>query len=265
MAVLCINLDEATERWTRTKTAVAAALPNLPLVRIPAVNGRDLDPKDPQLPLSSLCRLRLLERRTLCHHMQIDSVGAVGCFLSHIACWQWLLKEPSAEFALVIEDDICFRSDVADHLDSALALRTRLDYCILGYKTTHDGVPPRRVLVDGLPLYDRYKFEGAHFYLVTKAGARTLLRHTVPLQMHVDLWLGVLMEIGRVRGFVWPVSLASQCRGWVESGIGHFDWEVGLKKMLPDSAMHNVQRRAVLVVVLVVYYACVLWKRKTTD
>lgn len=106
--ILVINLDEAQERWHHMETTVRGVLPHHPLVRIPAVDVRRKTLDDPSLPLSPLARWRLQRPgRRLCSRMVITHLSAVGCSLSHIRCWQWLVDRPQWSYALILEDDAC--------------------------------------------------------------------------------------------------------------------------------------------------------------
>lgn len=262
MAVLCINLQRSRHRWEHLREHVGRALPDLPLFRIEGVDGRALDVRDPALPLSPLCRRRLMQRSRVCHFMQIDDVGAVGCYQSHVRCWEWLLAGPGAAhpYALILEDDACLSDAFAREFTGLIAPRLlqpdpgadadpdAVDFCVLGYRLLRGGVAPRAVVDrrSGLTVYDRCCFEGGHCYAVTRRGAAVLRALAYPVQVHVDMLLGLTMELGRARGVVWPVSLATQCVGWWERGIGHADWGVGVKKFLGDVSLAEAGTPALL-------------------
>lgn len=106
--ILVINLDEAKQRWLHTEALVRRVLPHHPLVRMPAVDVRSKSLDDPNLPLSPLARWRLQRPdRRLCSRMILSHLSAVGCSLSHIHCWRWLVDHPEWSYALILEDDVC--------------------------------------------------------------------------------------------------------------------------------------------------------------
>ena len=141
-----------------------------------------------------------------------------------------------------------------------------VDFCVLGYRHEPNGVAPRLVDLGGVLVYDRLSVLGGHCYAVTAAGARRLLRAALPIQLHVDVWLGLLMEVGAAAGYAWPESLAAQCDGRLEQRIGHADWAVGAKKLLPDVPVRTAVVRAPLLTALcAVLLAAALRQKRKTD
>lgn len=221
---LCINLRKATERWRRV---LADVVPRLPqemsgrFWRIDAVDGKELDPCDPAVPLSPVCRLHLRDRWRICNGWEIDSLGAVGCTLSHVACWRRIVaaeRECGAPCALVLEDDCCLSSAFLSAWEDARRMLDRYDLVVLGHR----------------PADAAGFFFGSHCYAVTTRGAQELLRRAFPIQLHVDLFIGFLLQAGCVRGVIRRPSVAEQC---MRGTIGHFDQVVGLKRALPDGSL----------------------------
>ena len=96
---------------------------------------------------------------------------------------------------------------------------------------------------------------GSHAYMVTPRGARRLLAHALPMEMHVDAYLGIMASLGLVRGYAWPKNLASQCRSWVQHSIPHvtFDaWTVNWKLLTPDLPLGSFLLLVTLALVLLV-------------
>jgi hypothetical protein len=47
--------------------------------------------------------------------------------------------------------------------------------------------------------------------------------------------MAVVSILGLVRGYAWPVSLASQCQAFREANIPHWDlWSRNTKVLIPD-------------------------------
>lgn len=94
--VYVINMKRSTERWKRWTRWTD-------IRRIEAVDGRTVDiQNDPRL--SFRLRKSVLEHEVRADDQQINSVGAVGCGLSHGKALQTVL-ETSAAAAFVFEDD----------------------------------------------------------------------------------------------------------------------------------------------------------------
>jgi hypothetical protein len=204
--------------------------------------------------------------------MQMDAVGAVGCYQSHVRCWEWLIANGTAyPYALIVEDDAClshrFAREFNDHVVPLLLQPgpDALDFCVLGYRLVRGGVTPRRTHHRGVAVFDRCCWEGGHCYAVTRRGATVLRRLAYPMQVHVDMLLGLTMELGCARGVVWPASLATQCVGWWERGIGHLDWGVGVKKFVADVTLPEAVIPVGFLLVLCVVAALRLRTRKRND
>jgi hypothetical protein len=80
-------------------------------------------------------------------------------------------------------------------------------------------------------------FFGSHCYALSLDGARILLEHAFPIQLHLDVFLGHALQRGLVRGRVWRPSLAGQCAAGT---IGHYDGAVGYKRAVPDTTPRSV-------------------------
>lgn len=262
-AALCINLAHHTDRW-RDMSAQAVALPEdlAPLRRVDAVVGRHLDPRDPAIPLSNRCRVRLLERWRVCNGLYVNSTGAVGATLSHVRCLDWLLAQPAdaCAYALILEDDCCLARDFRTTWEREvrpLLLTGDIDWAVLGYMTSSLGHFPTRLRADGRG-YTSLDFLGAHCYVVTRAGAAALRATVFPIQLHFDKFLAATLATQQrdsPRALVWRTPLAHQCRFWQPSSIGHRDGELGVLSFLPD--LPTVQG-VLLILGVVVVTACLV-------
>ena len=97
----CINLERRPDRWAefRAQTGVQQ-LPNVK--RFLAVDGSTIDyMNDPRIPMYTKKNIKNTTRRA---HEEISTVGAIGCALSHIAIWEWIVENQAA-VTMVLEDD----------------------------------------------------------------------------------------------------------------------------------------------------------------
>jgi glycosyl transferase, family 25 len=94
--VLVINLDRYPERMARFMAYNAAA--GVEIVRMTAVNGEKLD------------RAELVSSKLIAEDL-IYSTNSVACSLSHVRCWQQIVKRGRP--AVVCEDDVALRRDFA--------------------------------------------------------------------------------------------------------------------------------------------------------
>jgi hypothetical protein len=96
---------------------------------------------------------------------------------------------------------------------------------------------------------------GAHCYLVSRAGAMALCTRAFPAEMHVDFWLAILAILGEVRGYLAPVSLATQCRRDLQAAIPHYTWDsVNWKIVTPDVAVRSGLGVSCCIVVLLLLW-----------
>ena len=250
VVALCINLWSATQRWAHMQRAVATALPGVPLVRQEAVDVRDRSVHDRALPLSPLTRWRMARGvRRLCAPGFLDTLAAVGCSLSHIECWRWLAASPTYRWALILEDDCCLPTPAfpAAWEAEVLPLIRRggappaLDFLVLGHKldirTTLIDPAIRRGPMGSGSTRDRWWFYGSHCYLLSSPGARRLLDLALPLELHVDHFLALVMNLGLARGRITRVSTAPQCRAHWERGIIHDHLHHNLHYVTPDASV----------------------------
>lgn len=227
-----------------------------------------MDPPDLGTYTTVQAHWNIQNRIRLCDTNMLESVQALACTLSHRRAWQRFLDvADDYDAAFVIEDDVCFRpqfrSVLCEDLTPLFKQPERWDLLLLGYTDLPRAMigPARRRVHPlgrsaGLELCpaDLHHF-GAHAYLVHPASARRLLKWSLPAEMHVDLWFATLGELGLLRVYLWPRSLASQCRGRQNASIPHFNlWFLNYKMVLPSFPLWFL---FVLVLVLVA-----VWQRR---
>lgn len=273
--ILYINLDRAVERRNHIEENIRETFPPGSFVahRISAVDGVALSARDAELPLSPFTRLTLLQPHHVTSHKQIESWGAVGCYLSHVACWQWLLaREPAVGWCLVIEDDACFPTGFYASVWQNPAIQRYVrqrqaaadpgwDVVTLGYfqgkgleRTDEaegaDMVAVHRIRPGGT-------FFGTQAYLVSRRGAGALRLHAFPMEVQVDAYLLVLQQLGWLRLFL--IDAVQQCKGGVESSIQH--WYRGEHRHHPV-ARHPQSAMVGALLVILVAAGVLLWSRR---
>ena len=108
LPILVINLRGSTERLKKSAAELAAA--GLAFERLEAVDGR-------LLPQAELARLAPWDRGAFFKPL---SPGEVGCYLSHLAALERIVREGWPR-ALVLEDDFLLGPDFAAQLRDLLA------------------------------------------------------------------------------------------------------------------------------------------------
>ena len=158
-AIAVINLDRNPERMVDLRRSFAGSAPALH--RIPGVLGSAL-PDQEVRRLGGDPAMR----------------GTLGCFLSHVAAWRWML-EAGLSHCLVVEDDVMALLDLPAGL-GAFGLPEAFDICFVNDRlqpalagtSGFEAVSLGRALRDFAPDANA---PGADGYLVTASGARRLL------------------------------------------------------------------------------------------
>lgn len=113
-----LNLSRRPDRWQRFQRWNQQ--PDLELIRVEAVEGRDLD------------RAQLEQTGILGRRSEHFTLGHIGCALSHRLMWQRCLDQDRP--LVICEDDAILRSDLARVMDHVYGqLGSDWDMVLLGY------------------------------------------------------------------------------------------------------------------------------------
>lgn len=178
LPIAVINLAHRTDRWQAVSTRMAAVGLDK-LIKVPAVEGAklSLDAISPLLAQSA----DLVENAPRSHYTLTRP--AIGCFLSHVAIWQWMVQQRLPR-VLVFEDD----ANPAPGFDPE-----RFRSAITGMPKDIGMVLLGRIIMNGMAdradrsaLARMFYFNGTFAYLITPAAAPTLFSHLLPMNGHID-------------------------------------------------------------------------------
>jgi glycosyl transferase family 25 len=183
----CITLERRQDRWRRFQDQ--SGINQLDLKRFLGVDGKTIDVrKDDRV---ALCTKRNILAKIRRSHEELDSVGGVGCALSHIAIWQWMVDN-NQEVCLVFEDDAVVPPDFVQRANTCIQESTILkdpkkwDMWLLG------GLWDSLTRIPGEPKAIRVgEFVLFHAYIMTLHGAKRLLKDVYPIHSHIDLWVSI--------------------------------------------------------------------------
>lgn len=178
LPVAVINLPHRTDKWQAVSSRMAAVGLDK-LIKVPAVEGAKLSLAD-IAPLLGQPAERV--EAPLQSHFTITR-PAIGCFLSHLAVWTWMLAN-NLPRVLVFEDD----ANPAPGFDPA-RFRT-----VLGSLPQDGMVLFGRIIMNGMADVPQpgaewarmYYFNGTFAYLITPAACRTLISALLPMDGHID-------------------------------------------------------------------------------
>jgi glycosyl transferase family 25 len=178
LPIAVINLAHRTDRWEAVSSRMAAIGLNK-LIKVPAIDGARLSLDQISVLLGQPAAL--IEEAPRSHYTLTRP--AIGCFLSHLAIWQWMtnIKLPRV---LIFEDD----ATPTAHFDpvrfhAAIATIPQDVGMVLLGRIIMNGMGDRP---DGTYLARMYYFNGTFAYLMTPAACQTLIPHLLPLNGHID-------------------------------------------------------------------------------
>lgn len=183
----CITLERRKDRWRRFQDQ--SGINGLDLKRFTGVDGKTIDiRKDDRV---ALCTKRNILANIRRSHEELDSVGGVGCALSHIAVWQWMVDN-NQEVCLIFEDDAVVPTDFIEKanecINESIILKDpkKWDMWLLGGNwdnLTKINGEAKTVRVGEFVLF--------HAYVMTLHGAKRLLKDVYPIHSHIDLWVSI--------------------------------------------------------------------------
>jgi GR25 family glycosyltransferase involved in LPS biosynthesis len=190
----CINLDRRKERWDRMMAqSEIKRIPNLK--RFSAVDGSTITiTTDPRV--STLCRFNI-QKHTRRSHDMLDSIGGVGCALSHITLWQNLVKSHDNVF-LVVEDDLVLQpgdwSRIRQLYEQNEWLHDSNNWGIWSIGNIRCRAGPNKPYPDENKKENKWleckEFVGFNSYFISRSGAEKLLKECFPIQHHIDWFAG---------------------------------------------------------------------------
>ena len=131
----------------------------------------------------------------------IHTLGAVGCYLSHVGVWKWLAQS-NAEACVVLEDDCVVPGDFGEKLrrlweQSGVIRNSRFDICVLHRRCGE--VEGNGVTGDEEKLEALKSFHNTTAYIITRGCAKKLLEEVFPIQVHVDRMIGLYKSVYGLR------------------------------------------------------------------
>ena len=212
----CINLAEHKEKWDAASTALAEH-GFTKVERLDAVKGREI--KDlADVPVSLYSRYLLKNPKKRCAHEQLNSLGAIGCTLSHVQCWKMILDR-GLPGAFVFEDDIKFVDDFNNAFSRYEKLPSEIELFSFGYWRI-------RGESEKVGIYRKASlFIGTNGYYVTKEGARKLLENAFPIEIHVDAYIALMGIEKRINLAFSEKVLIAQDVSWGSSVAAGGNWK----------------------------------------
>ena len=147
----------------------------LDILRVAAVDGKELTLPHPDYNENNYRRF----------HGQRTSMGAVGCYFSHIKALKQFL-ESDEETALICEDDTSAKPEMLQVLNEALLYRKHWDMLRLNCLLIPTHVSLRKLVLGYRLTVPVYWAGGAGAYLVNRNAAEKIIDCSLPMYLPYD-------------------------------------------------------------------------------
>lgn len=204
----CINLRHRTDRWDAfsAQPAIQEIRKRFTFERFDAVVGSTIDVQnDNRVSMRTKRNIKDSVRRD---HEDLNTAGGIGCYLSHVEIWKRVLTN-SEPYAIVFEDDAAVPADFLETFSACTQQMNLLPAMpdLWTFSRTWDFyyTTKGRALPQDLPENRRGSWilntcpGGTGGYFITREGAKKLLEHAFPIDMHVDLYICLCSELKRAR------------------------------------------------------------------
>jgi GR25 family glycosyltransferase involved in LPS biosynthesis len=190
LPIWVINLADKRDRWKSILKSISqSGLPLENVFRFDAINSTTISPGELKNILSPSAFNQLFSNlvyRT--SHSQL-TLGAVGCYLSHIELWKKLLNSDQSHF-LIFEDDTKLTSDFLQTANHVLQrIPEDFDFLFLGSIVS----PTSEVLSDSNVIKNKFvsliSVYGAHAYIISKKAVEKLLSLSFPIDKQLDSFI----------------------------------------------------------------------------
>ena len=202
--VYCINLKKRPDRWARfvSQRGVQEIMKVAKFERFDAVDGADIDvATDERISVRTKRNILYQMRRD---HEDLDTVGGIGCYLSHATIWKKFL-DSGDEYCIVLEDDALIPDGFVGLFEKGL---TSLKKNVFPTPDMWQlSSPHAKSLNFALGVDDNVYTNGWAYdvltpttgYVLFKSGANVLLKNAFPIDGHVDLYMNRLSQISVFR------------------------------------------------------------------
>ncbi|PKH28436.1 glycosyltransferase family 25 protein [Shewanella sp. ALD9] len=175
--VFLINLDNSTERFTFMDEQLKQL--GVEYQRISAVYGKDLHDTEIAKVYDPQTNLQKYDKKL--------NLGEIGCYLSHVQCWQMIIEQ-QLDYALILEDDSILDPALMTVIQHINNLSADWDYIKLCHGRKPKGIVKSIVLDERFSLSTCLKLPAStRGQCVSFAGAQKLLATAYPIARPVDI------------------------------------------------------------------------------
>jgi len=134
---------------------------------------------------------------------EIVTRGGIFCSLSHIACYEQLIKD-EYKYAIIFEDDPCFLGDFNKDIVKIInEMESLPESFMISLENSTLEFPPRKSLIKGKHIYPAAHGRCAGAYIIDKQSAINMLESTKvsPAHLIIDWWHNDLHNRGIIQHY----------------------------------------------------------------
>lgn len=187
-----INLSYRKDRLERFENTYNLHKINYEVV--PAINAKFIDVN--KLIKNNIIGeygVKSLNKKLREYHHEFNTIGAVGCYLSHLKVWKKIKETKDINYGLVFEDDIEFNDYMYSDLIYKYISELPNDWDIL--LLNKNRVVMSRVKNN---LFKVSKFICLHSYVIKKSSIDKILNEIIPINQQIDFKLSCLAKLGKI-------------------------------------------------------------------
>lgn len=240
--IIIINLDKDVDRLENA-TKQLSDFPSSSIIRYPAINGKELDLNE--IDITPYTRYLINNPNSRCSHQQINTLGGVGCYLSHCNVWNSYQDTPEGGI-IVFEDDlkVCknFASELTDILHNIPSDCDVLSFGYLGL------LEPTKKDEEGKSTSFFFGLQG---YYISNQGMKKLIEHAFPIEVHLDAYVALAAKQGWINLYFTKTSLVQQC-----SSVSNITHNFCYKCLLPNISIEVLISVGIVIflfILLVIY------------
>ena len=236
--IIIINLDRDVERFENAIKQLDDFKDGI--FRYSAINGKELNLND--IDITPYTRYLIEHPNNRCSHQQINTVGGIGCYLSH--CNVWNMYQDSVQGGiLVFEDDLNVGENFKDELIRVLNnIPSDCDVLSFGYL----GLLEKCKMVDNVNKLSSFFF-GLQGYYISNQGMKKLLQYAFPIEVHLDAYIALAAKQGWINLYFTRQSLVQQC-----NVISNITYNYCYKCLLPDMSMNGLISIGIIILFIIV-------------
>jgi GR25 family glycosyltransferase involved in LPS biosynthesis len=206
MPCYCITLARRPDRWNRfAAQQEVAQLPKLK--KAIGVDGKTIDIVNDKRINPFTKRNILYNRRR--SHEEVDSIGAIGCALSHYNVWKDFLQT-DAPYAIYFEDDAVLPQGFIAEMNLVLENDPMLkngNFDVLTFSRVKKfkGLTPNK-----LQFAEVKSFALAHALIISRRAAEQFCEDAFPVSHHIDFYMSIECMLHKLKIVGSPSYTVSQ-------------------------------------------------------